>query len=1031
MDTLFSKPLFAAYLNMARNNCLMVINHIAERVGQKHVSDEDAILSCTVIQSLNSTQQSDVAKKVIENLESHFPFIKLLARSGRFQNPEDYYTLLARIINQLNALRNYHTHHQHLLYDTDGALLNDLRFVFDTSRREVRKRFNLTAEDVKHLVRKTATKVNGQRQVAEIKGFHYAFARADGTSLSLKGIAFLISLLLEKKYAYLFLNQISGFKNQTETKYKATLQTYCFYNIHLPQPRLQSQDTQMGLMLDMLEELKRCPGILYEHLNEGDKQIFFKGDDNQTNEDDIQPDPVLKRGGDNRFAYFALRYLKLTNALPQLQFQTDLGNYYFKVYTKTVDGEQRLRRLSKGVKAFGHSDDFTANKMPPEWKALVKDTHQLPADYPEPYIANTIPHYHIVNNQIGVSINGKLHMPQLTIPLKNPEPQMWLSVYELPALMFYHILTDDKTDYPKVTQILANHRKDIIVFFKAINNKTLQPGFTEATLNAELTKRKLKLQHIPKPLLAYLLGQATNPVMQKAENKIAALIADTEKLLARVKKEDENDEYIENKDYKKIDKRYKPLKAGNMADFLARDMLLLQPAVDKIKGKATGTLFQVLQARLAFYGRDRFMLKQLYRECNLIQSANPHPFLHELDAENTSSILQYYYSYLKKRLKYLNDCQKLCLKGNVGSPKLHFLHLGAREKRDGDAYYINLANEFTKQPINLPRGLFMELLVSHFNINVGKPVNTVYLLKHYLNQELQDDYQSFYNFKRGYKVFDKYHDTRATNSRDALKPQYYDTEQLILQAKKIKTDIADKIKKGKAGEEDAEKITNNYNYYNENEKQLRHSKACDTVLWLMVRKMFGVIDARGVDTDAFKLQDVMPNAETGILSQIITLKLLIHSKFITQADLKVKNYGDFRRFLKDKRLETLLPYYPQQTIDKAIIEKELEAYDKVRVNIHKIILDFEGTLFAKHPDIPLRPEGFIDFKAYMDKFFEQNPDDPKKDLIVAIRNAFAHNQYPNFEDFENKIGELNQPTIAEKLECLLSQWLPVTTLSLS
>ncbi|MDB5032365.1 type VI-B CRISPR-associated RNA-guided ribonuclease Cas13b [Mucilaginibacter sp.] len=1011
------KPLFAAYLNMARNNCFIALSHIAEKANKGGGMNEDAMQECSVITLLANNKKPDESLKVEEMIKYHFPFTKSTKRIDPV--PSDYAGLIISFIKQLNELRNFHTHYLHRPYATDANVIAQLQFLFDTSRREVRKRFALKEEDVKHLVRKTITIINGEKVVVEKDNYPYAFVNKEG-QFTTKGIAFFITLFLEKKHAYLFLKQLRGFKNSSSKQNKATLETYCFYHIRVPQPRLQSQDTKVGYLLDVLEELKRCPKELYSHLSEHDRMRFtFVNDIDATDE---QPESILKRNKD-RFAHLALRYFEHTGSLKELQFYYDLGKYYFKVYEKSVDSEIRLRRLHKYMKGFGRLNDFGLENMPPLWQQLVKYTDQLSEGYAEPYIVYTIPHYHIVNNQIGIWINNGF-IPPLLSPVSSPEPQMWLSIYELPAIMFYHLLTKKRKEYKSVLQILSNHRKAIHLLFKDIKDSKLLPDAVE-TFEAELRQRGLHRNHIPKPLLEYLLNESPGtPVAAKAENRLIKLQNETSFLFDKI------DIDLEKSKEKAGGKYYKPIQTGKIAQFLAKDMLFFQPPINKLKGKATGTLFQVLQARLAFYGRDKHLLEDIYRECNLIQSNNPHPFLQGLPI--TDSLIDYYRNYLVRRNTYLEKCLKKCMQGKTGSQELHFLHLGEREKRAGNDYYKGLAGKFIKMPLNLPRGLFMEELLKVFSaenktmqdIADNSRTNTAFLIKEYLKNVLDDDTQDFYNWKRTYAVFNKYYDNRKPQSRDSLIERYFDTSVLSTEAEKIKLEI---VKKQRVDIEASENIKRNYRYYSENEKQIRHTKSCDIVLFLIIQDLFPSLEQsvfKGLAINQLKLSDILPDAEKGILSLPIEIRLPLYNKFIIQRGIKLKNYGDFRRFLKDRRLQSLLPYFEEESIDRVIIEKELQDYEIARIEIHRLVLEFEKKVITENKITYENSEiNYVDHEKVLTAFFQNEPSSNKKELIRDIRNKFSHNEYPDANKFKGLIeSDSLNTTVAKKFIQIAKQY---------
>lgn len=924
-----------------------------------------------------------------------------------------YGSSLISFIEQLNEFRNFHCHYLHNPYKTKPEIIESLRHLFDAAKRRVKVRFDYTTDEVEHLVRKTAIKENGERVIMEKKNYSFAFADSHN-EITEKGIAFFICLFLEKKYVILFLKQLKGFKDSRTKPTQATLNAYSFFNIRIPQPKLQSNDTKEGLLMDILEDLKRCPDELFEHLSTEDQQRFrIKAND------DTEESEILQKRYNDRFPYLVLRYFELTDNIKDLQFHTDLGKYNFKLYKKQVGGEERIRQLQKNMKGTGRLKDFAEDKMPSEWNELVKRSDQLPEDFMEPHIVFTIPHYHFVNNnQVGVCINEKVNYPDVKAR-KNAEPDIWLSTYEMPALMFLHLLTKNADGTSEAKWVLYCHNQNIQKFFKAISENIVKPGFTKDALQAEVKKYNLHYDHIPKALIEYLLKLPAKNVQQKAENRLNDLIAETIFLLRKL------EEDIVKAKEKEGGKRYKPILSGKLADFLARDMLYLQPPVNEKEGKANSTLFQVLQARLAYYGRDRNLLSSLYKECNLIESVNEHPFLKNLPLAN--SIVDYYKNYLERRKAYLENALAKCMKGKINSKEFHFLHLGARERRSGDAYYVNLAKkDFLKKPINFPRGLFMEAIKKHFEkksiepikkiLSENERVNTIFLIQEYFKNIEKDEVQPFYNWKRNYFLIDQFLDKRKENSREARKQFYYSVKELDHELKNIK----DRIKKLPSPSNDHEvaKIIaeKNYHHLTENEKSLRHIKACDIISFMMVKDLLKSLEEplfKETDLNNIRLNDVMPDAEKGILSMPINFKLKYSDKLICQSNMKLKNYGDFRRFLKDNRLKNLVKYFPEKEIPKDKLQNELEQYDKARIEVQRIILEFEKQCTIKYSiDMSFaNGEEYVNHETILNEWQQHNPTNLNREQMEKLRNSFVHNDYPQ----NNAYDRSKSTSIAEQL----------------
>ena len=118
----------------------------------------------------------------------------------------------------------------------------------------------------------------------------------------------------------------------------------------LPQPKLESSD----ILLDMINELGRCPAALYTVLSEENKQRFHisrdvdggferedTGIDVEESEDlELEQELILKRQGD-RLPYFALRYFDDTDAFSTLRFDVYLGRWRTRPLALRLHGARR------------------------------------------------------------------------------------------------------------------------------------------------------------------------------------------------------------------------------------------------------------------------------------------------------------------------------------------------------------------------------------------------------------------------------------------------------------------------------------------------------------------------------------------------------------------------------------------------------------------------------------------------------------------------------------------------------------------
>jgi hypothetical protein len=1060
------KPFFASYLSMARGNAYITLHYIAERVGSRAHDDEEHLQDSKLWQALESTEKPDVSQRIVKLLDAHFPFLRVMLQhdetEGKLRDEppthQQYADVMKMLLTHLNSYRNYYTHAEHTEPKTDRDVIYRMRTAFDAARREAKKRFSLTDADVEHLVRLKSEGRGANKKVVEKEGYIYSFLDSEN-KLTEKGLAYFICLFLEKDYAYEFLKKLRDFKDSRTADKQATAEVFTLYRIRIPQVRLQSDEGQIALMLDMINELKRCPAPLHDVLNPDDKKRFDTQDDAEG--DEMMPQMAMKRK-EERFSYFALRYLDETQALPTLRFQVDLGNYYHKVYPKVIDGETRWRRLHKGLKSFGRLNEFNMESRPKEWTDITKKTHELPEDYDRPYIADTTAHYHSANNQIAMKLCATAKgFPKLSEKPWNVQPDIWISEDELPAMVFYDWLDRQvRTNKTSAAQsLILGHRTKIGKLLSDIKEGNVAGTYTDETLMRELNARGLKQKQVPDDLIGYLLGIHGRSYHENAAAILKGMAEETEKRLEGLERDRAR---AAEKPGKKL---YRPLRPGHIADWLAHDLIRLQPPhpgqKDKTNtGRANSTEFQVLQARLARYGSDRDLLPDAFRMCGLILSENPHPFLHKINVTNHHGMYSFYQAYLVKRKEYITGCMKAAKYEDY-----HFLRISPSQRVDKNAsYYQSLAGKLHALPVSLPRGLFKDALVEWFKLN-GSPdmkaaanarANSVYLIQKYFETERHDKYQLFYEWKRNYKVLDKIHDkgkTQKSKSRKGLPKLYFSPKELSTGIKSFQRDVDSYpvgwyVKDKSAIEDEKEKLLKQFNDFTEDEKLIRHIRASDMALFVMALDIIKREDKQLRDLFAnadFKLTDIVPDSEKGILSKTVAYEIdrkyectlekdktlyAQGSRVIRESEMKIKNYGDFRRFVKDRRIDYMLPYLKEETIMKADIKKELEEYEAVRQEVFDIVYQFEDNLIRKHKQeiasLPRKENGdnkWLDHRTILTWFWEKYTIADPMDEVINIRNRFDHNKYPDFDLFQNKIESTNlsKKSVAGQFRDILSK----------
>lgn len=1133
---------FGAYVNQARHNLSITLNDLSIKLGGKAIEDDSRLLDSRAIKILTDPNaRPDDVQKAMDYYEKKLPFLFAMhykyseeeqnEKFGKKKNkpgvnitasPQGYVSILKRLIEELNNARNHYSH-----YNDKGALtasedffylLND---AFDVNIRIVKSRFGLEEQEISHLRRfthnndKSFKNENGKTfKTVPNQAFKFHFNEKENKkAFTVIGLAFFICLFLDRGDVYLFLKKISGFKLDNTPSYKASLEVFCVNNLRLPIERLESDNSEQALFLDMCNELARAPRELFERLApDQQKKFITKQNENEASmesEDDeameLETKMVRK---DSRFTFFAQRFLDITGAFRTLRFAVDLGNYHYSLYPKTIAGIDETRRLTKHLIGYGKLEDFEIDKRPDNYKRTYINTetynetylltdknslHSLP-----PYILEIFPRYLVENNLIPLChedepfwpslettpTNGAKSYPNKYIKPEIKKPLAYISTDELPALLFYELI-QDKTS---AQEIITNHIKKVRSFFEKIKayeitpvSKDLMAKPTESeiikrnnneynqrfeSVIALLSKNNLKPQYIPEKLLNYLLGIKPKDAShnnEKAAQRLNLMIEEAERRI-------ENMEMRESPQSKPGKKSFRKVKVGKLADILTEDIMLMQPPLKDDTGKnipsskANTTAFRVLQSHLAYFGGNKNKLPGIFEACKLSNSTNPHPFLDKISINDKLGIIEFYKSYFREKKKYLEHCRSM-----KKYEEYHFLKVKA-PRQDMMLLideYLNNNPESGHSPFNLPRGLFHDTLMNYFKnngsnkmkeyVNNNKIKSSLYLINRYFDLEHKDKAQDFYGWLRQYELFKNPFTLKGKNS-------YYSIEEMNQKANTLKSIVKeegkkiDQLKSKKYGEnqrkKEDERIINMrkrvkaYHLFIDNERYLRLAEAQDKLMFLCIKKMLAnennklqLLNPNNnsiEDKNTFLLKNITapnsPDIGKSILNCVpangISLKFPFYKvndngsfnkingsrQELGEADiidkhLKIKNYGNFRKLMKDRRINNLCFYFQPDSkgkilLSRNILENELKAFEKKRPLVLEVIAKFEKTLYDKCKENGVKQ--FLDDKGiqkhtlYLGYYFntyEANTDNNNFQITLnQIRNGFLHNQFPNVDE---------------------------------
>ncbi|CAM3846842.1 MULTISPECIES: type VI-B CRISPR-associated RNA-guided ribonuclease Cas13b [Flavobacterium] len=1130
---------FGAYLNMARHNVFLIINHLTETF--KHLDfppiedDENIIDSNHILANIFDSSQrlfEDERNKVFNYITRRhlFPFFKIFVQDNLETEDKinkestditiDYdglHFFLKKTFIELNEFRNAYTHY--LAIDDTGNRLNR------------KQKFDIQLKPIFELLFKYAPRFSYIRnaQTQNIEDYNHIlkkyqlFEDLQKNEFTEQGIFFFINLFLERSYATKFLKRFKGFKNETTPPFRATIQAFTTYSLRIPDVRLGNDNPKESLLMEILSELNKCPKELFNHLTDNDKKIFdpkVAGTElenvilNSTNYEDINDEDLenaikeltaLKRH-DDRFPYFALRFLDEMNMLEDIRFQVTIGRLVTKKYDKTIIGNEQPRRIIKTINAYGKLSDFE-NKEQEIVKILKRDFNDEEIKFEQFF-----PHYNMNNNKIAFYIfekdEEKIKYPNVfenkkaDAHLQN-NPTGFISIHDLPKLLLLRTIDPNKKSAEKLikkfiteTNVLLfdnsiiddiknkvsyepesftkkvfdkkklQDRNGTVHFVTAIeekrllskynlskeklyslkkedfkkitNNKKELESFSQIKYHFYIAERRKELQkhlpegvlvnQLPEKLQAYLMGIRDINEDKKIHITIRQIKEDIKKLLKVSRKEPKENE--------------KP-KLGEYATYITRDILNM--LIDEnVKAKITQPYFNKLQNKIAFFSINKEDIVSILEELNIFDYNKGHVFLNEKLIFDSNGIIDFYQNYLDAKIKWITNY--LLVPGKKGGYALKKQRIPYSFKKlnekicnfNYDKWVINK----TKLPVNLPTSLFDDSL----NVVLKRQLTKKEIS--FLNNEkfsvlfrkyLENDSQPFYNFIRIYNI---------------------DKQQVIYKPLDRLTD---------------KQIKSNYDkFVAANEKHIRFIQTKDRILKILCEALLKEDQSIGL-IENIELKNIFPDSKKSILEHQASFRhrivkkgrelyctiiaedstrqkvqitswealseekkenwLVLDTKEKQDAFLQkvaepekqiylgqkgyqwtIKDFGRFKRFIKDKRLPKLLDYFEEKEIPFDLLEYQIKEYDRIREKIFDLVFeleksivekDFEGIKKIEFEERPKKKEAFneIQFKIYLKWLLENNYINDKSNNVLSLgRKKFSHSEFPFIHSIE-KITE--------------------------
>lgn len=1084
------KHFWAAFLNLARHNVYITINHINKLLEIREIDNDEKVLDIKALWQKGNKDLNQKAR-LRELMTKHFPFLETAIytknkedkeevkqeKQAEAQSLESLKDCLFLFLEKLQEARNYYSHYKYSEFSKEPEfkeeLLEKMYNIFDAN-------IQLVINDYQH--NKDIDPEEDFKHLDTIEDSSYSFTVKDNKEkITASGLLFFVSLFLEKKDAIWMQQKLRGFKDNRESKKKMTHEVFCRSRTLLPKLRLKSTQTQDWILLDMLNELIRCPKSLYERL-QGKYREKFKVPFDPADEDyDAEQEPfknTLVRHQD-RFPYFALRYFDYNEIFTNLRFQIDLGTYHFSIYKKQIGGQKEDRHLTHKLYGFERIQEFDKQNRTDEWKALVKDLDTYETSN-ERYISETTPHYHLENQKIGIRNKKKKKKKNIWPSLetnttvnerskynlgKSFKAEAFLSVHELLPMMFYYLLltkeepNNKEINASKVEGIIEKKIRDMYKLYDAFANGEIN---SEDDLKKYCKGKDIEMVHLPKQMVAILKNKPKDvaeeakhkqkKMVKAAKRKQRKMVKDTEKLLAALEEQTQGE--IEDGG-----RNIRLLKSGEIARWLVNDMMRFQPVQKDNEGnplnnsKANSTEYQMLQRSLALYNKEEKPTRY-FRQVNLINSSNPHPFLKWTKWEECNNILSFYRSYLTKKIEFLNKLKPEDWKKNQYFLKLKELKTNRETLVQG-----------WKNGFNLPRGIFTEPIREWFKrhqndseeykkvealkrVGLVAKVIPLFFKEEYFKEDAQKEInncvQPFYSFP--YNV---------GNIHKPKEEDFLHREERIEQWGKKKYNFKGykaKVKSKKLTDKEKEEYRSylEFQSWNKFERELRLVRNQDIVTWLLCTELIDKLKVEGLNVEELQklgLKDIDTDTakqeKNNILNRIMPMQLPVtvyeiddshnivkdrplHTVYIEETKTKLLKQGNFKALVKDRRLNGLFSFVDTSSeaelksnpISKSLVEYELGEYQNARIEIIEDMLALEGTLIEKDKNLPT--DNFSDMlKGWLKGKNDADKEESEKaiDFLVAVRNAFSHNQYPmyNSEVFEGiKLLNLSSAEFKDK-----------------
>jgi len=861
-----------------------------------------------------------------------------------------------------------------------------------------------------------------------------------------------LALLLNKRQVSLLFDNIT-YTRYTDTQLQRVITRWIFtYESYRDINYLfKSEYDEHALLLQMVSELTKCPKNLYPYLSEKNKDnfledinIYFKENAKLFEDDALVSHEVVRKRFEDKFPYFAIRFLDEFAKFPSLRFQVNMGKFNHDSREKEFisTGKKTERLILENLTVFENLSEATKKKNLYFEKSDSKEKSDKESNYKDvsdsievsDWVEYPRPKYQFNKNTIGIWLdcdglgnydespkreNKKPTKHDILdkIELKDSfkKPIAYLSLHELPALL-YCLLIEKKDGRFIENRIKGKIRK--------------QRSFLES-LKGDYQYSEEELKQFPKKIRL---------ILTKKSN------INSEKIKRQISNE------IKVNPLKEIREKYTPKsetelslsEKGKIATWLSKDIKrfvakdVKGPSEEDKNKSWKGYQFSEFQALLSYYDIDKSKLSDfVFKDLNFNINKD---FPFQGIVFNKSSLFDFYTHYLKSRREYLNH-----LLENFSNTTNEELLLPFKASK----FKIKELEEYRKnkleEPVMLVRGVFDD------KPTASREKDKTEFAKWFTVSMNSSSAQKFYDFDKIYPLTlsvingRKSEENLTINTKAGLTKQYIPFQSIRNKDSFVLTDFEkEEIKKNIKNPN--ENLNKNFYKYKQkqiykNEATIRKTMRNDYYMLQMIKTFF--IDTNEFINSTFEnisLKDfyltkaekekIQKNAisqsekekgdktnvifnESYILDKRVELSLL-EGKII--GNVALKDRGKYKKLSQDQKVKQLTEYFDKTWSFEEIIN-EISDYEHIRSKVFfNSVHELEEKIYLKakteNKVEELKDKGHHNFRNYL-KYYFINDEHQKEEfnkikrtnsilevkeefkqliLLIEIRNKFAHNQ---------------------------------------